>query len=190
MVSCELTSMKYDVDEAARRLIAAFVGPDPLPAGGAAGVLAVAMGAALGTKVLRLSGASDAPARLERLLKRLLPQFRGDCEAFEAVLGAFRFSREDPMRECAVQDAWNRATAASVDLARISRDVEMLLAAHAGRVKRSMVGDIDASLRLVRTGRAIAVSNAKENARHLDPLEARELLERLDVGGDPGTPEG
>ncbi len=178
-----------DTEQAFRRLVGAVAGPDALPAGGAAGVTAIAMGVALGAKVIRLSantasGLQETGARLERALERLMPEFSADCVAFADVLEAFRRPRDDADRKDVIRAAWRAATEAPVTVALVAAEAEALLLRCSGQVNTSVAGDLKAALELVRAGRRIAESNARENARHLEPELARQVLARLDSMGD------
>ncbi|MDF1838309.1 MAG: cyclodeaminase/cyclohydrolase family protein [Planctomycetota bacterium] len=167
------------MESALAQLIAEFGGPTPLPAGGAAGVAAIAMGAALGTKVLRISGMPQEGTELSRLLDRLTPQYRTDCDAFESVLLAMKLPREAPGKEVALEDAWLDATRAPVQVAGLAQQIEEVLEGCQGRVKVSVAGDLSSALCLTRAGREIAEGNARENALRLDPEVAREVLSDL-----------
>lgn len=173
-----------EVESAFERLVRAMAGPDALPAGGAAGITAIAMGVALGAKVIRSSPGAPAQlgeteARLGALLERILPEFNQDCVAFERVLAAWRRPRDEATREAAIRTAWHAATDAPVAVATLAAQAESLLASCTGQVNPNLAGDLSAALELVRAGRRIAASNARENARHLDPGTARQLLDRL-----------
>lgn len=174
-----------DIGPAFARLVDAFATREPLPAGGAAGVTSIALGVALGTKVLALTRADDGARcpleqRLREILDRTWGAFRADCEAFECLLAALRRPRADDARGAAVQQAWRRATRVPVSVANLAAEAEALLQECTVRIKQSMAGDVEAALALVRAGRRIAESNAHENSRRLDPNSARELLAELD----------
>lgn len=171
------------VEESFRHLVAAFAAPAPLPAGGAAGITAIAMGLGLGRKVLAISqpeGVAEADAQLRQLLDRLLPAFAADCDAFARLLECLRLARDDPQRQGRVAAAWREATAAPVAVAVLARAGEATLARLGGRVKPSVRADLEAALELVRAGGRIAERNARENAQRLQPAIARELLAGLD----------
>src|SRR5690606_7660450 len=115
-------SLPPQIDAAVRTLIGAIARSEPLPAGGAAAVIAIAMGTGLGIKVVGLSQASTPElqpiaAHLQAMLDRLLPEFTADCDAFAALLTALRLPREDSARDSAVQVAWRNATALPVAVA-------------------------------------------------------------------------
>lgn len=161
-----------DLEPALHTLVQALAGPRALPAGGAAGVVAIAMGTALGKKVLAFS--PDLPAalrplagQLDELLQQLLPEFAADCDAFEALLAAFALPRTDGGRSAAIQRAWQTATAAPERVATLAGKVEALLQGCSGKCNANLAGDLAAARELVRAGQQIAVANAAENARHL-----------------------
>lgn len=161
-----------EIELSFRRLVDAIAGPDSLPAGGAAGVTAIAMGAALGAKVVRLSPdrpsrLNDVEAQLDLLREHLMAEFAADCDAFTEVLAARRRPHDDPARADALQDAWGAATAAPTRVARLAADAESLLVLCTGSVNPRLAGDLTAALELVRAGRRIAEGNARENADHL-----------------------
>jgi formiminotetrahydrofolate cyclodeaminase len=171
-------------DRACRSLVAAIGGPDATPAGGAAGIAAIAMGVALGTKVLRLSPALPAELagvgpRLDALLRQLLPEFPIDCRSFAELLAAFRLPRQDPARAGAVRAAWIAATQAPVRTAVLAHEVEALLRRCVDRVNQNLAGDLTAARELVGAGLRIAIGNARENAGHLPPDVAADLLAAL-----------
>jgi len=177
-------SLVDGADRACRDLVAAIVGPDATPAGGAAGVTAIAMGVALATKVLRFTAAvpaelAEVGPRLEALLAQLLPEFAIDCRAFMQLLGAFRLPRDDPERAGVVRGAWVAATEAPVRVAALAHEVDGLLARCVGRVNPNLAGDLAAARELVGAGRRIASANARENAQRLPPEMAAGLLRRL-----------
>tara|TARA_R110002096_G_scaffold331130_2_gene525182 strand:- start:305 stop:853 length:549 start_codon:yes stop_codon:yes gene_type:complete len=178
-----------EVEAAFRTLVDAIAGAEPLPAGGAAGVTAIAMGIGLGAKVVRIS-AGSAPAlagmedQLTQVLDRVRPEFTADCDAFLSLMTALQRPRDCSDRGALVTDAWRHATALPIAVASTARDAEALLDACIGHVKTSVAGDLSAALELVRAGRRIAASNARENAQRLPPDEAKRLLATLDNSDD------
>ncbi len=176
-----------EIERALRELVGAFAGPDALPAGGAAGITAIAMGVALGAKVIRLS--PDAPdelrevaTRLDALRDELVPEFGTDCAAFEALLAALRRPREDGDRGAVIRSAWLAATEAPVRVACLAREADTLLERCRGRTNPNLAGDLAAARELVLAGGRIAAANARENAQHLDAGDAEHLLSRLTHG--------
>lgn len=171
------------IDASFQQLVGAFAARDPLPAGGAAAVTAIAIGVGLGLKVLGISqpdGKSDALSqRLEELLERLKPEFRSDCTAFAVLLDALRLPRDDVRRGTKVCDAWREATAAPVSVVLHARAAKTLLTECVAHVKSSVRADLEAALDLVESGRRIADRNARENSSRLDPDTAKELLAQL-----------
>lgn len=175
-------------DRAFQDLIEDMVGPDALPAGGAAGIVAIAMGVALGTKMIRLSGAdSDLTAANERLLdilESLKPEFSEDCAAFSQLLSVMKIPKNDPERLTQLRAAWSAAVDAPVRAVEAAREALSLLREFEGRVKPSMASDLLASLDLVRAGLSIAERNARENAHHLPEDEKVAVLQILDSTQD------
>ena len=172
---------------AARSLRAAsFASRDPLPAGGAAAVLAVTVGVGLALKVITITGGQGALAQardeLPRLLEQLQPEFAADCAAFAGLMDALRLPPTEPSRAGRVRAGWLAATAAPVSVAVRAYEAEKLIASCRGLVKATVKADLEAAIDLVRTGRAIAERNARENAERLDPSVARELLGQLGAG--------
>jgi formiminotetrahydrofolate cyclodeaminase len=173
-----------EIEAAFHRLVSAIAGPDALPAGGAAGVAAIALGTALATKVLRLSPTlpselRDVGPRLELILERVLPEFAADCAAFTGLLAAFRRPREDSARADTVRGAWRAATEAPARVAVLATEVDGLLAQCVGHVNPNLAADLGAARELVGAGRRIAVANARENAAHLEAGTAARLLATL-----------
>jgi formiminotetrahydrofolate cyclodeaminase len=171
-------------ERACRDLVTAVGGPDATPAGGAAGVTAIAMGVALATKVLRFTPAMPAEMdavgpRLATLLHELLPEFAVDCGAFTQLLAAFRLPRDNPERAGIVRDAWVAATQAPVRVAVLAHEVDALLQRCVGCVNPNLAGDLAAARELVGAGQRIASANARENAQHLPPAVAAGLLQAL-----------
>jgi len=168
-------------EDAFRALVQAVDGPAALPAGGAAGVAALAMGVALGCKVIRLSeaGLDETLVQLEALRDELLPHFAEDCTAFEPVLAAMKRPRDDPGRAAALQDAWGVATDAPVAVAVLAARAQKLLTQCEGRIKSSLTCDLSAAQELVGAGRRIAACNARANAGRLPPAQAKVRLAPL-----------
>lgn len=190
LLGCDVSSTGHavrmlppTVEASFKQLVGAFAARDPLPAGGAAGVTAIAMGVGLGIKVLGISssdGTSDSlQQRLQELLERLTPEFATDCAAFAGLLDALRLPASDARRGVKVRDAWREATAAPVSVALGARDAESVLMECATHVKSSVRADLEAALELVATGRRIAERNARENSLRLDPDTAKALLAPL-----------
>jgi formiminotetrahydrofolate cyclodeaminase len=171
--------MNMDMEKVLNHLVAEFGGPDPLPAGGAAGVTAIAMGTALGKKVLRISGLLEDEAELTPLLAELVPHFRVDCDTFEGVLRAFQIARDDPERDRAIHSAWLAATEAPIHVAVLAARAIRALDRCKGRVKVSVQGDLESALCLIRAGHTIAENNARENAQRLDAQVAARVLSAL-----------
>ncbi len=169
-----------DVTASFRRLTQAFLGPDPLPAGGAAGITALASGIAVGAKVLRLSQ-PDAPeiAVLAALVHDLEAEFTADCTAFAELLAALALPRDADGRRTRIAAGWRAATEAPVRVASIAAQAARALDAVAEQIKPAVRGDLAAAQRLIDSGSDIAVANARENARHLEPAVADELLAGL-----------
>jgi formiminotetrahydrofolate cyclodeaminase len=153
-------------------------------------VTAIAMGVALGTKVIRCSPGGPAElqvvaARLESLLECLIPEFAADCLAFEGLLAALRQPGRESARADAIRAAWQVATEAPLRVARLAAEAADLLSGCGGRVNANLAGDLAAALELVGAGLAIATGNARENAAHLPPDVARRLLARLPAAEGP-----
>ena len=161
------------------KLIDSFVGPTPLPAGGAGGIVAISMGAALGVKVLRISQQQVLADELAQILEKTKPLFHQDIEVFESLLSAFRTPRRTAGRTEKVQRAWQAATAAPVEVVTQADKIEALLSRCEGVVKQSVKGDLSAAIELTRAGRRIARANALENAANLDPTIAESTLRNL-----------
>lgn len=165
------------------RLVGSFGGQEALPAGGAAAVASIAMGAALGAKVARMSPGHEHNEKigneLQSLTGRVTAEFEADCAAFEGLLGAFRTPKDDAGRAQAIRDGWLSATRAPVLVARLADDADRLLARLAGSVKPDLRGDLGAARVLVQAGRRIAVDNANENAEHLERSLAETVLAGL-----------
>ena len=177
--------LESNAEDELRKLVAAFAGPKPLPAGGAAAVTAIAMGVGLGVKVLRLSCPGlplhdQTTCDLEGLLDRLVPEFTADCRAFSTLLAALRRARNETGREADVAEAWRNATEVPIAVAVMGREAEAFLSRCTSGVKPSIRADLEAALELVRAGRHIAERNARENAQHLGPQLASQLLAPLD----------
>lgn len=175
-----------DAEPSLRQLITSFASTDPVPAGGAAAVVASAVGVGLALKVIAISGGEGALAlvrdELRQLLEQLQPEFEVDCASFVGLMDAQRLPRNDPSRAGLVRAGWQAATAAPVTVAVRARRAEMLITSCRGQVKATVGADLEAAIDLVRTGRVIAERNARENAERLEPSVARELLERLGAG--------
>jgi glutamate formiminotransferase/formiminotetrahydrofolate cyclodeaminase len=111
--------------------IDAIASGEPTPGGGAVASLAGALAAALAAMVARTTIGKKKYAHVEeamRVVAGVADELRGvltqmitdDSAAFEAVMAAFRLSKEDPARPEAIQAAFKRASAVplqTVDLA-------------------------------------------------------------------------
>jgi formiminotetrahydrofolate cyclodeaminase len=169
------------VTAALHELVDAFDGPAALPAGGGAGISALAIGTALAGKILRIASrrtpelnASVGP--LAAMLARVRPEFEADCRAFANVLAA---SRDPEARDDRIEDAWRAATEVPVRVARHAVAVAHVLERAADHVAGDLRADLDAALVLVRAGHTIAVRIARENAEHLAPGAADAALADL-----------
>jgi formiminotetrahydrofolate cyclodeaminase len=145
---------------AALRLTEALAARDPVPAGGAAAVAALAMGLAVGTKVARISRAPGRiTARLAALRAAGEPLFDADCEAFRAVLAARRARAEPAVRAA----AWEAATAVPLSVAALADAAQEALDALEPHCRPALRGDLEAARALVEVGGRISRTNAALN---------------------------
>ncbi|MCK5941941.1 MAG: cyclodeaminase/cyclohydrolase family protein [Planctomycetes bacterium] len=178
-------------ENAFEQLIESFAARTPLPAGGAAGVTAIAMGLGLGLKVLAIScpdgEASTEQLQLRELLDRLKSEFRVDCAAFDRLLATLREPKTEAGHAERVRLAWRAAAAKPVGVAVMAREAVALLSSCRHLAKASVRADLEAARDLARTGAKIAGRNARENATRLDPDVARQVLAPLDRGDGIGA---
>lgn len=163
----EVATMQNTPPERALALLVdALRTTDPVPAGGAAAVSAIAMGIAVGEKVARIS---RAPARFaERfaiLVHEVLPAFEEDCEAFRAVLAARREKAPAPV----LAAAWQRASEVPLGVAARADEARTLLEELRPHTKAALVGDLEAALVLCDAGARISRGNASLNQRPRQP---------------------
>lgn len=149
-----------DPARALASLVDALAAPEPVPAGGAAAVAAVAMGIAVGTKVARISKAPEEIGdRLAGLAAAVQPTFDADCEAFRAVL----LARRDGAAPDALAQAWQRATEVPLAVARLADLAIEALGELRPHGKPALRGDLDAAVALCRAGAHISRQNAALN---------------------------
>ena len=142
-------SMDLRIEE----LLEGLSAPRPTPAGGAAAALALAQGAALGLKVVRISGRKerrlpldDTEETLSRLLERAVSLFDADCRAVDGR----RESVEPLIR-------------VPLDVLTLSRELLERLEAVLPDVKRSVVSDAAAAASLARAAVEISYWNVRNN---------------------------
>lgn len=167
----------------------AFTAPGPLPAGGAAGIVALSLGGCVGAKALRISGHASAAERLTAWANQAAPLYQADCEAFTQILTTARAARQaakdsQPSAEhtAATQAAWQKATAIPVGSVRLAQQMLDELERYQGQIKASVRADHQAAITLIQAALRIATENAHDNAAHLAPDVARKLLGRLREG--------
>lgn len=180
-----VTTIDPALAQAVHRLSASMASAEPVPAGGAAAVTAMAMGIALGIKVIRFSTDADGTfaavaERSDQLLHELLPLFTADCDAYGTVLAAYRLPREPAAeRRAAITAAFAAATEVPVQVARIAADAHTVLTPLLGRTNPNLRCDLEAALALIATGGRISIGNARTNAAHLDAAVAARLQAQL-----------
>ena len=150
----------------------------PVPAGGAAAASAIAQGAALLAKCVRIAAlskpVSPTAATFDALAAEAVSGFELDCEAFVGVLTTPR-SQTDRLGA-----AWIRATAAPLDLASTAMDAAQWVPAVRSCARPPTVPDVDAAWTLLSAGAAIALANARANLVHVPGEQRAALRARLD----------
>ena len=160
----------------ARPFVDAVAQPSPTPGGGSVAALAGALGASLGQMVAGLSAKKKSLAVYASQLEAALPGFREaarqlteaidrDASSYESVLAAHRLPREtmeeQRRRDSAIQQAFESAVEAPLEIARKAADVFEKLGQLEPMSAPSMISDV----RVGRMMAAVAVRGALENVR-------------------------
>lgn len=146
----------------------------PLPAGGAAAAVSVALGASLGVMAARLCGSPDAEARLLGVQRDAVALAAEDCYAYEAVLAA---RRRKPRDDDEVRSAWARATRAPIAVADAAASVLSELDGLREVLRPSLSCDVGAARKLATAGAAASLANARENLSAIRKPDARTAFE-------------
>jgi formiminotetrahydrofolate cyclodeaminase len=122
-----------------RELLERLAAEDAAPAAGSVAALAVAMAAALISKVAKASpdwpDAGAAVAQAERLRRRTAPLAQSDADAYEEALAALHLPEqlEPEVRDMAIGQVLNRAAEIPLVVAEAGADVACLAAEAADR---------------------------------------------------------
>ena len=140
-----------------RDLLDALAKATPVPAGGSAAAIAVAMGAALLTMAARISDghwpdAGACAAQAETLRLRAAPLAHEDAEAYSEVLRLRREHADD----AELGRAFDRAAELPLRIAEVGADVADLAAHAAPHVDPKVHGDAAAAAVLAQAGTGIA----------------------------------
>jgi len=180
-------------------LVEGFVGrvasESPTPGGGSVSALAVALGAALGEMVCRISlgrkslaqhySVNDsALARLTALRDEALRAVDRDAESFEAVMAAMRLpkatSAEQDERRRAVEEATKAAALVPLATAEHACATKEILETLRGIAPPQVASDLAVALLVTEAGRRGAVENVRINLAGLhDRAWAEEIERRL-----------
>ncbi|HET8630099.1 MAG TPA: cyclodeaminase/cyclohydrolase family protein [Thermomicrobiales bacterium] len=175
-----------------------LAGPEPLPAGGAAGALVAALAAALaemgGTRstkyeIRSTGGAAEMPEvarRAREVRAALIRAIDEDVAAYRAYLDARRLPRGDEAqrraREAAIGRAALAATRAPLGVARLAGDVLDLLGAVAARGNPNLLGDAAMGAELAAAALRGSTLDVRLNLRgHVDMEESAALLAEADA---------
>jgi formiminotetrahydrofolate cyclodeaminase len=166
-----------------REFLDRLAAEEPAPAGGSVAALAVAMAAALITKVARASpdwpGAGAVVAQAERLRRRTAPLAQSDAEAYEEALAALHLpdQLEQEVRDMALSHVLARAAEIPLVIAEAGADVACLAAEVADRGNPARRGDAVAAA-LIAEAAARAAANLVAVNLTVTPEDERLLRAR------------
>src|SRR5436309_4797107 len=182
-------------------LVEGFVGrvasESPTPGGGCVSALAVALGAALGEMVCRISLGrkslaqhypviDSALARLTRLRDEALRGMDRDAESFDRVLAAMKIPKAAPAaqdeRGRAVEEATKAAALVPFTTAEHASATKKILESLRGIAPSPVASDLAVALLVTEAGRRGAVENVRINLAALhDRAWAEEMERRLET---------
>jgi glutamate formiminotransferase/glutamate formiminotransferase/formiminotetrahydrofolate cyclodeaminase len=179
----------------------------PTPGGGSVAALAGAMAAALGVMACRVGGpprprpgnlqaalahgtdqetgpGDPASLEMERRLLELGERLRhlvlADAEAYDAVLRAYRLSKNDASRPGALSTSLRTAIDVPLETSTLSADVGALLSALLDRTKPILASDLRVGLFMAAAGIEGGLENARANLNTLKNQEvASELSKKI-----------
>ncbi|MGZ4166008.1 MAG: cyclodeaminase/cyclohydrolase family protein [Solirubrobacteraceae bacterium] len=170
-----------------RELLEQLAAGTPTPGGGSAAAVSCAVAAALAEMAAALShsptAASDR-ARAAELRERALELAERDLESYPPVLQALRRPAGDPERPAAVRRALSEASAAPMEMTRISGEVAALAARVTQGADRHLVGDAATSTLLAEAACAAAALLLELNLKGFEderPRHAAQCVRDADI---------
>jgi glutamate formiminotransferase/formiminotetrahydrofolate cyclodeaminase len=159
-------------------LLEAVAAETPTPGGGSVAAHSVAMAAALGEMVCRLTlkkkslaahhdAVDQALGRLAFLRRRMTEAMDRDAASYEAVMAAMRMPRstgeEQAARQRAIEEASKTAALVPLETAEAAAETAALVESLHSRTLPQAASDLAVALRLAEAGRQGAVENVRVN---------------------------
>ncbi len=179
---------------AAEQFTNALASSDPTPGGGAAGVMAGAMGCALvlmaiGTTLKRKSTPPTARPALEQAQKKLIGLhntlkgfIQQDSDAYTAYLTATKLPKDNPARTQAVQDALWFAACVPADSATTCLHVLKEAATVRPLIDKIILSDIACAQHLLKSAIACSAENIRANLAFItDTARIEKLNKQLET---------
>jgi formiminotetrahydrofolate cyclodeaminase len=192
------------LSQLAEGFVARVASDSPTPGGGSVAALAVALGAALGEMVCRISlkrksladhfpALNAAVARLDALREEALRAVDRDAQSFDAVMAAMKLPKgtaaEEARRRRAVEDATKAAALVPLSTAEQACATKAALESLRGITAPQAASDLTVGWLVAEAGRQSAMENVRINLESLEDRawaeEVERKLQRLEEGS-PG----
>lgn len=143
----------------------------PTPGGGAVAAVSAAMAAALVEMVGNLTKGekvkSKSIEKAQKLRKELLELADEDAAAFNAVIDAFRISKEDPSRAGKIQSAFKHAAETPLKIARLAKEVNVLAKEVLKAGNKNAASDAKTAIYLSEAAKKSAIANVEINLGYI-----------------------
>jgi formiminotetrahydrofolate cyclodeaminase len=151
---------------------------EPVPGGGGAAAVSVALAAGLCAMCARFSGehlsdSGDTAAEADGLRRRVQPLAQEDAGAYGRVLDALRLPKEDPARRRSMELAFERASEVPLSIAQTGAETAELAAKLARCGNPNLKGDAVSAALLAEAGVRAAAMLVGINAPEDEPRIAR-----------------
>lgn len=192
-VLSELPAKNSTLSQLAESFVARVASDSPTPGGGSVSALAVALGAALGEMVCKVSLkrkslAEHYPvldstlARLAALCEEALRGVDRDAQSFDAVMAAMKLSKgtaaDQASRRRAVEEATKAAALVPLSTAEQASAARAALESLRGITAPQAASDLTVGILMAEAGRRGAVENVRINLQSLEDRAWAEEVER------------
>lgn len=146
----------------------------PTPGGGAAAAVVGAMGASLVMMVAGLTKgdrSNQLSVTSDQLRTRLLELAQEDCEAFEAVMAAYKLPKELVDRRQEIEKALKKATEVPLETMKLAKEVEELALEMVEKGNPNAVSDAKSAVYLAQAAQKSARENVEINLKSIKDEE-------------------
>ena len=172
-------------DQSIEKFLEEVASNAPTPGGGAVAAVTGATAAALVEMVANLSKSEEVKSKkfekTKTLRQKLLTLADEDAAAFDAVMAAFRVSKEDPGRKEKIQKAFKSAAETPLKIAKLAKEVNLLAKEILEVGNKNAASDAKTAIYLSEAAKKSAFANVEINLTYIKDGNFIKKMEKEDA---------